>query len=531
MIRLSRPLLLVVLAVAIPVVFWIGSALVSRSLPLEGGPPSDGLVRLAGAVHVHTSLSDGAGTPEDVVQAGREAGLSFLALTDHNNDAALSLDGYHDGVLVLVGTEISTYQGHLLGLGMRPMTFPPARDARNALDDVRYLGGAAFVAHPTSPRDDLAWSGWEIEDPWGLEVLNMDSLWRRASWLTWLRGLAAYPFDPAYALAHGLDRPDAAIARWDESLRRRNVAGLAGVDAHGRSRHASRERKRLVRSIRHILTRRQDDARSPTNSLGAGLAELRRAEAGGDGVRVRIGIDGKVLTLRAGGTGRYAINLMRALFAEAAAHRDLEFVVFTGPQTSADIMEEFSGACDLRYLGLEEQHAPFAGVGSQSRSRRLRTDIFHGLDHVGIPLIGRTGKYVVTIHDLIPLLLPQTFTLRHRMVVRTALAQVRRKADLVIVPSHAVKRDVVQHLGLGEDRVVVTYHGCEPRFHPAADEAAFRAVTTKHGLPSRYVLAVGTLEPRKNLVTLLRAFACLQRTSKIDPDLRLLLAGGRGWLE
>ena len=66
---------------------------------------------------------------------------------------------------------------------------------------------------------------------------------------------------------------------------------------------------------------------------------------------MRIGIDGKVLTLRAGGTGRYAINLMRALFAEAAAHRDLEFVVFTGPQTSADIMEEFSGACDLRYLG------------------------------------------------------------------------------------------------------------------------------------------------------------------------------------
>ena len=223
-----------VLAVAIPVVFWIGSALVSRSLPLEGGPPSDGLVRLAGAVHVHTSLSDGAGTPEDVVQAGREAGLSFLALTDHNNDAARSLDGYHDGVLVLVGTEISTYQGHLLGLGMRPMTFPPARDARNALDDVRYLGGAAFVAHPTSPRDDLAWSGWEIEAPWGLEVLNMDSLWRRASWLTRLRGLAAYPFDPIYALAHGLDRPDAAIARWDESLRRRNVAGLAGVDAHGR---------------------------------------------------------------------------------------------------------------------------------------------------------------------------------------------------------------------------------------------------------------------------------------------------------
>ena len=245
---------------------------------------------------------------------------------------------------------------------------------------------------------------------------------------------------------------------------------------------------------------------------------------------MRIGIDGKVLTLRAGGTGRYAINLMRALFAEAAAHRDLEFVVFTGPQTSTDIMEEFRGACDLRYLGSKSSMLRSLALIPVAL-RRLQTDIFHGLDHVGIPLIGKTGKYVVTIHDLIPLLLPQTFTPRHRMVVRTALAQVRRKADLVIVPSHAVKRDVVQHLGLGEDRVVVTYHGCEPRFHPAADEAAFRAVTTKYGLPSRYVLAVGTLEPRKNLATLLRAFACLQRTSKINPDLRLTLAGGRGWLD
>ena len=229
-----RRLLAVVAAVLIPLALAVGPALFWRSPPLYGDPPRDGLTRVAGALHVHTTLSDGTGSPEQVVRAGREAGLSFLVITDHNtNRAARSLEGYSGETLVLVGAELSTHQGHLLGLGMRPSTFPFAPDALDALDDIRYLGGTAFAAHPASPRDELAWSGWELEGPWGLEVLNMDSLWRRASWPTLLGGLVAYPFDPVYALASGLDRPAAALARWDTLLARRDVAGLAGVDAHG----------------------------------------------------------------------------------------------------------------------------------------------------------------------------------------------------------------------------------------------------------------------------------------------------------
>ena len=233
MIRGRRPWLFLAPALVAPLVLWVGPALVWRPPPLEGEPPRDGMDRIPGVVHVHTTHSDGAGAPEYVVEAAREAGLSFLLITDHNSDAARSLAGYRDGVLVLVGAEISTHQGHLLGLGMQPLAFPLAVDARNALDDVHHLGGAAFVAHPTSPRDDLAWRGWELDGPWGLEVLNLDSLWRQASWPALLRGGVAYPFDPVRAIASGLDRSGAAVARWDALLRRRDAAGLAGVDAHG----------------------------------------------------------------------------------------------------------------------------------------------------------------------------------------------------------------------------------------------------------------------------------------------------------
>ena len=246
---------------------------------------------------------------------------------------------------------------------------------------------------------------------------------------------------------------------------------------------------------------------------------------------MRIGLDGKVLTLRAGGIGRYSINLTRALLAAAAEHRpDLEFVIFTGPRTSRAVMEELGGACDECHLGAKSSLLRSVALIPVAL-RRQRIDLFHGIDHVGIPLAGKTGKYVVTIHDVIPLILPQTFTSRHRAVVRLALARVRRQADRIIVPSHAVKRDVVRHLGLSEDLVTVTHHGCEPRFHPAADPASLRAVTARYGLPSRYVLAVGTLEPRKNLTTLLKAFARLRRAGEVDPALRLVLAGARGWLD
>ena len=246
---------------------------------------------------------------------------------------------------------------------------------------------------------------------------------------------------------------------------------------------------------------------------------------------MRIGLDGKILTLRAGGTGRYAINLTRAMLAEAAARRpDLEFVVLTGPQTSREVMEEFRDRCEERFLGAKSSVIRSLTL-VPAALRRLGVDIFHGMDHVGIPLVGRSCKYVVTVHDVIPLILPETFTPRHRLVVRMALARVRRKADCVIVPSHAVERDVVRRVGLPEDRVVVTHEGCEPRFRPVRSAGVLRDVAARYGLPPRYVLAVGTLEPRKNLTTLLAAFARLRRNGEVDADLRLVLAGARGWLE
>ncbi len=205
-----------------------------QPLAVEGERPADGLVRVTGVVHVHTSLSDGGGTPAEVAAAAKKAGLQFVVLTDHNNLDAKPFEGYHDGVLVVVGTEISTQSGHVVGLGIPDPVFRFSGSAADALDDVRVLAGTAWAAHPLSARDDFKWTGWDLPGGWGVELLNGDSQWRAAGLGRLARTAALYLVNPRYALLGSLTSPQATLARWDGILARRDAPGLAGADAHER---------------------------------------------------------------------------------------------------------------------------------------------------------------------------------------------------------------------------------------------------------------------------------------------------------
>ena len=198
------------------------------------GAPSDGLTRAVGVVHVHTTLSDGGGTPEEVIAAARATGLSFVALTDHNHLDGKRYEGYREGVLVLVGIEASTTGGHGVGLGIPDPTFRFSRDPLDTLEDVRDLGGISFAAHPTSPVDSFRWTGWDLPGPWGLELLNGDTQWRSAGAWRLARTGALYAVNPGYALLTSLSPPLDALARWDDMLQERDVAGIVGADAHSR---------------------------------------------------------------------------------------------------------------------------------------------------------------------------------------------------------------------------------------------------------------------------------------------------------
>ncbi len=208
--------------------------MLQRPLPVTGEKPNDGYTRVAGVVHVHTTKSDGGGTPDEVVTAAKHAGLGFVAITDHNNLDAKPVEGYRDGVLTLVGTEISTTVGHIVALDLPDPAFRFSGDGQDALDDVRDFGAAAFAAHPLSSRADFRFSGWKLPGPWGLELLNGDSQWREAGWSRLARTALLYRFNARYALVRSLSAPDATLREWDRMLQERDVAGIVGADAHNR---------------------------------------------------------------------------------------------------------------------------------------------------------------------------------------------------------------------------------------------------------------------------------------------------------
>ncbi|MDA8217719.1 MAG: glycosyltransferase family 1 protein, partial [Dehalococcoidales bacterium] len=150
--------------------------------------------------------------------------------------------------------------------------------------------------------------------------------------------------------------------------------------------------------------------------------------------------------------------------------------------------------------------------------------VLHSLGYVQ-PLACPT-RSVLTIHDLSFLLYPGSFNLANRTYLKAFTCRSAARADRIIAVSENTKRDVVRLLGVPEEKVAVVYHGIEEFFRPAEKRAEVEEFRRAKGLPERYVLFLGTIEPRKNLETLVEAFARLKRAGLPHT---LVIAGAKGW--
>jgi glycosyltransferase involved in cell wall biosynthesis len=151
----------------------------------------------------------------------------------------------------------------------------------------------------------------------------------------------------------------------------------------------------------------------------------------------------------------------------------------------------------------------------------LRPDLVHGLAYA-LP-VGWGGPGVVSVYDLSFLRFPRTFNSANRLYLAAATRAAARRARRVLTISEHSRRDIVRLLGVPEHRVDVTYPAADQQFRllPPDEVEAFR---TRRRLPDPFLFAVGTLEPRKNLVGLLEAYARLAR-----PRPPLYVGGGEGW--
>jgi glycosyltransferase involved in cell wall biosynthesis len=151
-------------------------------------------------------------------------------------------------------------------------------------------------------------------------------------------------------------------------------------------------------------------------------------------------------------------------------------------------------------------------------------ELFHATEHLLIPLHG--APTVLTVHDLIYHLFPSYHRSLNYWYLNTAMPLYVRRADAVIAISESTKRDLTRHYNVPEEKITVVYEAASSRFQPASSEAVAEAKAT-YRLPSKYVLALGTIEPRKNLNRLVEA-VCLLRQK--DPELSLVIVGHAGWL-
>lgn len=237
---------------------------------------------------------------------------------------------------------------------------------------------------------------------------------------------------------------------------------------------------------------------------------------------MNIGFDAKRAFFNRSGLGNYSRNVINSLGIYFSEHRYFLYV----PKANIGIGEkplfQPSDAMQVRtpptardaLLGGSAWRSIYMG----NQIRRDRLDIYHGLSHE-LPLNVRRGgaKNVVTIHDLIFLRHPQLYSFFDRLVYQQKYAFACRVADRIVAISQATKNDIVQYWGIDPQKISVINPSCHPDFYDYGDQMMLQhgffvqqEYPLPYQLPDQYVLHIGGMQPRKNLLSLLKAVVRLR---------------------
>ena len=156
-------------------------------------------------------------------------------------------------------------------------------------------------------------------------------------------------------------------------------------------------------------------------------------------------------------------------------------------------------------------------------------DVYHCPDFVLPPL--RHARGILTVHDLAFLMRPDCADSRLRGYLEEVVPRSVRRADFIIADSENTRNDLVVLLGVNPASIAVVPGGVEDRFRPVTEPEELRQARRHLGVgDSPFVLAIGVLEPRKNLNRLMDAFLRLKQRTSVPANLKLVLAGSKGWL-
>ncbi|MGH2524387.1 MAG: glycosyltransferase family 4 protein [Anaerolineales bacterium] len=248
---------------------------------------------------------------------------------------------------------------------------------------------------------------------------------------------------------------------------------------------------------------------------------------------MRIGFDATSAVRQGGGIGRYTRELLAAL---AAADHDSDYRLFFASRYPPSHAQQRNHSLPPLPPNFHVRRVPVDDVWLVRLWHRARlalpvewltgpVDLFHSPDFT-LPPTRRGTRTLLTVHDLSFIRDPESAPPRLRRYLNTVVPRSVARAHHVLADSQATRNDLIELYGTPPEKISVLYSGVSEAFRPITGEAALAAVRARYGLgQGPFVLAVGTLQPRKNYVRLIQAFHEVSHAHA-----RLVIAGGKGWL-
>lgn len=227
---------------------------------------------------------------------------------------------------------------------------------------------------------------------------------------------------------------------------------------------------------------------------------------------MKIGFDAKRITHNATGLGNYSRFVVNGL---SSAYPDHAYYLYSPSEGQRRLRDQIQACPQVRFRypasGRWQPKAWWRSRGIVGDLLRDGIDIFHGLSNeLPFGLAATPVRSVVTLHDLIFLRYPAFYPWIDRRIYRYKFERACREADRVIAVSETTRRDLVRFFGIDERKISVVYQGCDEAFGRQVSEAEKEAVRRKYDLPTDYLLNVGSIEDRKNLLLILRALPRLR---------------------
>ena len=215
---------------------------------------------------------------------------------------------------------------------------------------------------------------------------------------------------------------------------------------------------------------------------------------------MKIAFDGKRFFNNSSGLGNYSRDLVRIL---ATYFPGNEYVLFN--QSKSEKGKEI-----LQLSNVSFQETSTGNFSRQFKmgkdAQEIDADIFHGLSgELPLKWNEKPIKKIVTIHDLIFLRFPQYYSFFDRKIHFWKFQKAAEQADLIIAISEQTKRDIIQFLKVPEEKIRVVYQGCHQAFKENQSVDFLNSIKEKYNLPERFILNVGTIEARKNLLNIVKA--------------------------